>query len=190
MLFIIEFKIIWCNCCLISKIIKGIFHVFSIGTWYWPKPISLQERQSNHQGRVITYVKRATRNYPVMFGNVANGDILIYWVLTFHNYYRSPRFIVLASSLSSNKHKSQFIVPASSLLIWCRTILGNYNNFSNIKYSPRSSNCHSFRRFPKEIKYIGQNKWAHLDFKHQSFATKTEKMNFWKRLSSISRSPI
>ena len=27
-------------------------------------------------GRVITYVKRATRNYLVMFGNVANGDIL------------------------------------------------------------------------------------------------------------------
>ena len=26
--------------------------------------------------RVITYVRRATRNYPVIFGNVANGDIL------------------------------------------------------------------------------------------------------------------
>ena len=50
----------------------------------------------------------------------------IYWytACSFHDYYRSPRFIV----------------PASSLLIWCRTILGNYNNFSNIKYSPRSSN--------------------------------------------------
>ena len=71
----------------------------------------------NFIGRVITYVRRATRNYPVIFGNVANGDILIYCVLTFHDYYRGPRFIVLASSLPSNKHKSQFIVPASSLLI-------------------------------------------------------------------------
>ena len=75
------------------KIIKGIFHVFSIGTRYWLKPISLQERQSNRKGRVITYVKRATRNYPVMFGNVANGDILIYCVLTFHDYYRGPRLL-------------------------------------------------------------------------------------------------
>ena len=50
-------------------------------------------------GRVITYVRRAMRNYPVIFGNVANGDILIYCVLTFHDYYRGPRFIVLASSL-------------------------------------------------------------------------------------------
>ena len=108
----IEFEIIWSNCFLISKIIKGIFHVFSIGTWYWLKPISLQERQSNHPGRVITYVRRATRNYPVIFGNVANGDILIYCVLTFHDYYRGPRFIVLASSL----------------LVWYRTILGNYNS--------------------------------------------------------------
>ena len=27
-------------------------------------------------GRVITYVRRATRNYPGVSGNVANGDIL------------------------------------------------------------------------------------------------------------------
>ena len=72
---------------------QSYFHVFSIGTRYWLKPISLQERQSNRKGRVITYVKRATRNYPVMFGNVANGDILIYCVLTFYDYYRDPRLL-------------------------------------------------------------------------------------------------
>ena len=47
----------------------------------------------NFIGRVITYVKRATRNYLVMFGNVANGDILIYCVLTFYDYYRDPRLL-------------------------------------------------------------------------------------------------
>ena len=117
----IEFKITWSNCCLISKIIKSIFHVFSIGTRYWLKSISLQERQSSHQGRVITYVRRATRNYPVIFGNVANGDILIYCVLTFHDYYRSPRFIV----------------PASSLLISYRAMLRELKQFIGYQLFPQ-----------------------------------------------------
>ena len=58
----------------------------------------------NFIGRVITYVKRTTRNYPVIFDNVADGDILIYCVLTFTTI-RDSRLIVPASSLSSNKHK-------------------------------------------------------------------------------------
>ena len=138
------------------------FSWFNIGTRCWLKPISLQKRQSNHQGRVITYVKRATRNYPAMFGNVANEDILIYCVLIFHNYYRSLRFIV----------------PASSLLIWYRTILGNYNSLQNIHYSPRSSNCHSFCRFPKEINTLGRiiNIWI---LKRQSFATLLISSSIW-----------
>ena len=54
----------------------ALFIRLALETRYWLKPISLQERQSNDQSRVITYVRRATRNYPVIFGNVANGDIL------------------------------------------------------------------------------------------------------------------
>ena len=76
---------------------------------------------------------------------MANGDILIYCVLTFHDYYRGPRFIVPASSLSSNKHKSQFITSMkwSRLLIFQLTIPMLHRN---IWKQLNSARCNSARR--------------------------------------------